>query len=40
MARTKTEEKAMVENSPEKNTISEYPLIFFERNHNKKITGR
>ena len=41
-ARTKTEEKAMTEKSPNKKTsVSEYSFKFFEKNHNKKsLEGR
>ena len=42
MARTKAEEKAQAEKSPKKkNSVSNYPFKFFEKNHNKKsLEGR
>ena len=42
MARTKAEEKAQAEKSPKtKNSVSNYPFQFFEKNHNKKsLEGR
>ena len=42
MARTKSEEKILAEKLPKKkNSVSNYPFKFFEKNHNKKsLEGR